>query len=197
MLQYILSHSERYSAAELAQMAIEGGCEWICVHMPELSDHELKAVMQEGVLDVCREAGRILTIDDRPELAAELGVHGVRLSLQYQTANPATASELREKIGPEAIIGLEVVDPAVLTTLAKADIDFAYLPARFTAEERATFIKTASSALPVVAQGEFSNTEAADTIMSGFKGVAVSKAITDAPDPVAATASLRNAVLLM
>ena len=197
MLQYILSHSERYSAAELAQMAIEGGCEWICVHMPELSDHELKAVMQEGVLDVCREAGRILTIDDRPELAAELGVHGVRLSLQYQTANPATASELREKIGPEAIIGLEVVDPAVLTTLAKADIDFAYLPARFTAEERATFIKTASPVLPVVAQGEFSNTEAADTIMSGFKGVAVSKAITDAPDPVAATASLRNAVLLM
>ncbi len=197
MLQYILSHSERYSAAELAQMAIEGGCEWICVHMPELSDHELKAVMQEGVLDVCREAGRILTIDDRPELAAELGVHGVRLSLQYQTANPATAFELREKIGPEAIIGLEVVDPAVLTTLAKADIDFAYLPARFTAEERATFIKTASSTLPVVAQGEFNNTEAADTIMSGFKGVAVSKAITDAPDPVAATASLRNAVLLM
>ena len=197
MLQYILSHSERFSAAELAQMAIEGGCDWICVRMPELSDDELKAVLQEGVLDVCRESGRILTIDDRPDLAAELGVHGVRLSLQYQTAHPATAAELREKLGPEAIIGLEIIDPTVTKSLAQADIDFAYLPVRFTADERAKFIKKASRALPVVAQGEFTDREVADTIMSGFKGVAVSAAITDAPDPAAATATLLHAVMLM
>lgn len=197
MLQFILSHSERFSAAELAQMAIEGGCDWICVRMPELTDDELKAVLQEGMLDVCRESNRIVTLDDRPELAAELGVHGVRLSLQYQTAHPATAAEWREKLGPEAIIGLEIVDPTVTESLAKADIDFAYLPARFTAEERTRFIKKASRALPIVAQGEFTDREVADTILLGFKGVAVSTAITDAPDPVAATANLLHAVMLM
>jgi len=40
MLQYILTQSERYSAAELAQMAIEGGCGWITLHLPDMTDDD-------------------------------------------------------------------------------------------------------------------------------------------------------------
>ena len=58
MLQYILSHSERFSAAELAQMAIEGGCDWICVRMPELTDDELNMEL------VSQAAEKIITGDE-------------------------------------------------------------------------------------------------------------------------------------
>ena len=33
MLQYILTESNRYSVAELAQMAKEGGCQWISLSL--------------------------------------------------------------------------------------------------------------------------------------------------------------------
>lgn len=82
MLQYILTESSRYSVAELAQMAIEGGCGWIDLHLPSLSDTELRELLAPDIIGMCREAGVFLTIDDREAVARELGLHGVRYTLQ-------------------------------------------------------------------------------------------------------------------
>lgn len=195
MVQYILTKSERYSVAELAQMAIEGGCQWITVALPELNDEELKTELMPEVIEMCKESGVILTLEDRPELAAELSVHGVRLSIRYQTEHRISAPELREKIGPEAIIGLEVVDPMVIPTLVKADIDFAFLPQHFTENERTTFIAAVKEDFPIVAQGNITANNAKEILSQGFKGLAVGEAITAAPNPVTATAALINSII--
>lgn len=190
MLQYILTESDRYTIGELAQMAIEGGCMWISLHLPRLSDAEVRAQVAPDVVDMCREASVFLTVDDRPELARELGLHGVRISAEYLAANAgASAMSLRDGLGPEAVIGIETADASAIPALMAADIDFVTLPASFDADRRCAFTSAAresGAVIPIVAQGDFTPAEAREAIDGGCNGVAVGRSITDAPDPVVA-----------
>ncbi len=194
MLQYILSESENYSVAELAQMAIEGGCLWISLSLPEMSDEALGEAVSPEVVDMCKEAGVFLTVDNRPELARRLGLHGIRLSLDYMNSHPETSPmALREELGPEAVIGVEVSDPSAVPALMSADIDFVSIPAGFSREQRKSFVDTLRKLeikLPVVAQGDFSPEEAVEAIADGCNGVAVCASITNENDPVKATEAL-------
>lgn len=198
MLQYILTPSSQYSIAELAQMAVEGGCLWISLCLPDLSDEEIKAAVAPDVIDMCREAAVFLTLDDRPELARELGLHGVRLSRKFLSANPSQSPmALRDELGPEAVIGVETADPTSVPSLLPADIDFVTLPEGFTSEQRRKFtakIKELGLAMPVVAQGDFTPAEAQQAIKDGCNGVAVGRSITDAQDPVTATGAILFAI---
>lgn len=200
MLQYILTPDSRYSAGELAQMAIEGGCGWISVAAPDLDDAQMRDALVPDVVEMCREAGVFLTVDDRPDLAAELGLHGVRLSRDFLLANPSRSPlALREELGPEAVIGVETGDPSAVPALIPADIDFVTLPADFGRDTRREFVERLRAlgvSLPVVARGEFTPQQAADAIADGCNGVAVGDSITKAPDPVVATESIINALPL-
>ena len=198
MLQYILTKSDRFAVGELAQMAVEGGCMWISLCLPELSDEELKAAVAPDVIEMCREAGVFLTLDDRPELARELGLHGVRLSRKFLNANPHQGPmALREELGPEAVIGVETADPSSVPQMLGADIDFVTLPQGFDSEQRRKFVKALTDLdvkMPVVAQGDFTPAEAQDAIKDGCNGVAVGRSITDAEDPVTATGAILFAI---
>lgn len=198
MLQYILSPDDRYSMAELAQMAIEGGCQWISVNAPALDESALAAELAPDVVEMCREAGVFLTVDDRPDTARSLGLHGIRISRDFQLANPtSTPMALREELGPEAVIGVETADPSAVGSMMAADIDFVSLPASFGQEARQSFVRAlrdSGIALPVVAQGDFSPAEARRAIDDGCNGVAVGKAITSAGDPVEAVVEIIKAI---
>ena len=124
MLQYLLTPSEEYSRAELAQMAIEGGCKWIVLPTDGLDDAAVREECSE-IVPLCREAEVILTLTDRPELARELGLHGV-----YLTGGCGiTPAKVREELGAEAIIGVEVSSAASIKPLEAMDIDYAVLNA--------------------------------------------------------------------
>ncbi len=199
MLQYILTESTRYSVAELAQMAVEGGCLWISLSLPRLSDEEIRALVSPDVVDMCREASVFLTMDDRPELARELGLHGVRISAEYLAAHPGVgAMSLREELGPEAVIGMETADASAVPALVSADIDFVTFPAGLDADRRRNFIAAVRHVglqIPVVAQGAFTPADAREAIAGGCNGVAVSLSITDAPDPVTAMQTMLDSLL--
>ena len=199
MLQYILTPSQRYSVGELAQMAIEGGCQWISLNLHGWADPDIRAAIAPDVIDMCRESGVFLTIDDHPELARELGLHGVRLSATFQRENPQqTPLALREDLGPEAVIGVECSDPSAVPALQPADVDFISLPSGFTADHRRAFIASLRDksrgdfalSIPVVAQGDYTPAEAAEAMIDGCNGVAVALSITDASDPVEAVQTL-------
>lgn len=198
MLQYILTESNRFSTGELAQMAIEGGCLWISLHLPGLSDEEIRALVAPDVVDMCREASVFLTVDDRPALARELGLHGVRISAEYLAANPGmSAMSLRDDLGPEAVIGIETADPSAVPALTAADIDFVTLPAGFGADARRAFtaaLRQSGAQMPVVAQGRFTADEAREAMADGCNGVAVGHSITDAPDPVVAMQTMLDSL---
>lgn len=198
MLQYILTESSRYSVAELAQMAIEGGCGWIDLHLPSLSDTELRELLAPDIIGMCREAGVFLTIDDREAVARELGLHGVRYTLQGAPAAAGkSAVALRDELGPEAVIGIETASAAAAPEMAAADIDYICTPASFDAAARRAFVdavRAAGAAIPVVAQGHITPDNVRDYLAEGFSGVAVSEYITESDDPAAAVAALMQAI---
>lgn len=198
MLQYILTESDRYSVAELAQMAIEGGCMWISLHLPGISDESIRDAVAPEVVDMCKEAGVFLTIDDNPELARQLGLHGVRLSHDFMRKHPeSNPMAMREELGPEAVIGVELSDPSIVTTLIPADIDFVSLPVNFNREHRLAFLKSlrkTGQSIPVVAQGDYTTEEALQALTDGCNGVAVGASITEAENPVKATESMLEAL---
>lgn len=198
MLQYILTQSGKYTVAELAQMAVEGGCTWISLRLPAMTDDEVKAAVLPDVVEMCREQGVFLTIDDRPALARELGLHGVRLSMEFFSAAPgATPASMRDELGPEAVIGIECADPSAVPGMAAADIDFVSVPASFDSDRRRRFVEAvrgAGSTMPLVAQGDFMSDDVAAVMAEGFNGIAVGAPITDAEDPVTATGAIIQAL---
>ena len=121
MLQYIVRINNRFSVAELAQMAIEGGCHWVELDLPEASDDYVRATAAE-LKDLCLETGTFLTIVDRPEVARELGLHGVQL----RGRRAAEAARLREELGAEAIIGIEVSRADEILKVQNLDIDYVH-----------------------------------------------------------------------
>lgn len=192
MLQFIATTNDRYSVAELAQMAIEGGCHWIELDLPGASDEYVRATATE-LKTLCLETGTFLTIVDRPDVAREAGLHGVQL----RGAMASKAAALREELGAEAVIGIEAMRPQDVLNAQNLDIDYATLPAGLSAEEIHTIvsaIRRADVQLPVVARGEFTPDEAIEAIVAGASGIAVASAISGAEDPVEATRLLIEAV---
>lgn len=192
MLQFIATTNDRYSVAELAQMAIEGGCHWIELDLPGASDEYVRATAAE-LKTLCLETGTFLTIVDRPDVAREAGLHGVQL----RGAMASKAAALREELGAEAVIGIEATRPQDVLNAQNLDIDYATLPAGLSAEEIHTIvsaIRRADVQLPVVARGEFTPDEAIEAIVAGASGIAVASAISGAEDPVEATRLLIEAV---
>ena len=190
MLQFIAEYNERYSIAETVQMAIEGGCRWIELHMPQSDDSEIREVAAE-LIPLCRESGVFLTIEVRPELARELGLHGV-----VMTSLKTTAHKFREDLGPEAIIGLRVATTPAVVAIQNADIDYVTLPPDMPVSAIAQFmeeLKPTDITTPVVATGDINLENAVTYMATGISGVATA-APAYAKDPVEYTTRLIEAL---
>ncbi len=185
MLQFIARINDKYSVAELARMAIEGECRWVELDLPGCSEDFIRATALE-LKELCVETGTFLTVVDCPEAAREAGLHGVQL----RGAKAAEAAKVREELGAEAIIGIEVASAADILRVQNLDIDYATLTPGLTPaqiEKIVADVREGGSQLPIVASGEYTPDEAIEAIVAGASGIAVSDAIADAEDPVEAT----------
>lgn len=191
MLQFIAQPYDKYSIPEQAQMAIEAGCQWVRLRVNDMPDHELRELAAE-LVPLCKESGTILTIEDRLEMAKELGIHGVHL--RHTKVTPAQA---REQLGPEAIIGVQVTETAQAEALRGFDIDYAAFPPESALEAItlcASRLQAIGMPLPIVAEGDFGPIAARRAIDMGASGVAVGKSILEADDPVAAASAIINSL---
>ena len=190
MIQIIIrNESEKYSVAELVQMAVEGGCRWIRLDLPE-ADEAFMLELGNEIVPLCRDAAVMLTIDNRPDIARKLGLHGVHIS--DKSLNPVA---LREELGPEAVIGVTVSDPGTALAMAKADIDYVQLPGDFDADSIAAFmvdLREVNKNYPVVAEGDAYADCIGSLLALGVSGTAIGAPVYMADDPVAATANLLN-----
>ena len=189
MLQFISGPSEKYTVAEEIQMAIEGGCKWVIMAYDGQSDSDVRETALQ-ITELCRESSTILTFENRPELARELGVHGVWL-----TDPEIHARKVREELGPEAIIGVEIKSPATAVALATMDIDYASFEPNASLEsliERTAEVRDAGCKLPLVAVGDFSSANVKEVMSTGVSGIATGKAIIEAPDPISEIEKMLN-----
>ena len=201
MLQFITHPSDKYTIAEEAQMAIEGGCRWIQLRMKNATDDEVRNVAME-LIPLCQETDTFLVIDDRVELVNELKVSGVHLGKEDMPAR-----EARELLGPHAIIGVTANTIDDLLALRGLDVDYVGLgPLRHTTtKERLAPVlgyegyrdivaqaRAAGIELPIVAIGGITTDDIEPLMATGVNGMAVSGAIIGASDPVAETSQFIN-----
>lgn len=189
MLQFVLDISLPRPLTEQARIAIEGGCSWAVLADTYRGDAKITDAEAEAVATICREAGIILTVENNPDLAQKLGAHGFVIT----DKSCGSAVGLRGKLGAEAIIGETVSTPASAMMLERSDIDYGVIDPSLSLEDAMKLVgdsREAGCRLPLVLTGDFDATDLPVIQAVGASGVASSRKLLEADDPVAAVRRL-------
>jgi thiamine-phosphate pyrophosphorylase len=113
-----LCTADRPDLASFLRACIDGG-----VDIVQLRDKDLdaRAVVERGRLaaEVCAEKGVPFIMNDRPDLALEVGADGVHVG--QDDASPALA---RRILGPDVIVGLSTHAPSELDASVGEPVDY-------------------------------------------------------------------------
>lgn len=191
---------QRYSHADLCEMAIRGGADVIQYRQKHGAVRHRLAEAHR-VADVCRAHGVPLIINDSVEIALAVGAAGVHLG-----QGDFPVDEARLLLPPDSVIG------ATANTLRQAQAAWqagatyvGYGPVYDTRskDNPSTItglagVRAVSKAvpIPIIAIAGISAERVADVLHAGAHGVAVMTAVSTASDPVAATAALRAAIAI-
>lgn len=197
MLQFKTKPSARYSVSEEAQMAIEGGCRWIELSHEGIPEESTLREVAGEIVSLCMESESFLIIDDDVDLVAELKVHGVFM----RDNSRGSVMSARERLGANAVIGVAVKDAAEAKHLVGLDVDYIVVDVDEGCTDKAAFYAEIVDALAdanidfhVVASGGIAVSDYEAVLKAGCAGVAVSGAIVDADNPVAATREIVEAL---
>jgi thiamine-phosphate pyrophosphorylase len=180
--------------ADVAAAAIDGGASAVQLRAPELDDARL-CDLAAGISARCRAADVLFVLNDRPAVAASIGV-GAHVG---QDDDPASA---RTVIGPDAVLGVSVSTPDEALAAEREGADYLGVtvwatPTKPEASPRGLDgLRTvaAATSLPVVGIGGIHAANAREVLDAGAAGVCVVSAIGAAPDPERATRELVDAV---
>jgi thiamine-phosphate pyrophosphorylase len=172
------------------------------VDVVQLRDKELEAkpLLARATLAaaVCRDHGVPFVLNDRPDLALEVGADGVHVG-----QDDAPVSLARRILGPDAIVGLSTHGPADLE--GAADQDVTYISAG-PVEETPTkpgragtglgYVSRASarSSVPVFVTGGVTPEKIPALVGRGVRHFVVVRYLTQAPDARHAARALRAAI---
>lgn len=198
MLQFITKKSKRYSVAEEAQMAVEGGCRWIQLSAESVGENEevLKEVAHE-LVGLCSENEAFLIIENDVDLVEDLKVHGVFL----RDGSRSTVANARERLGAHAVIGAMCRGYEEIAALKGLDVDYVAVPSPMSDGSTASYYSGVAVLMRdnaidfhLVAMGDFPLELLPRLLSAGCAGVAVSGAIADADDPAASTRAILDAL---
>lgn len=200
-LQFITSAPDAQSTALQAIEAIKWGCRWVQVRMKDSTDDEVEQAVRL-IAPHAERGGAILIVDDRVELAARMReIDGVHLGLTDMPREDA-----RRLLGESKIIGSTANTPAQALRYAPLSDYLGVGPFRFTQTKKNLApllgssgivqimeeLRDADFYIPVVAIGGIGFDDLDDVMRSGVTGVALSGAITGAPDPARMTNEIIN-----
>ena len=191
------SQMSKGSLRETARAAIAGGADVIQLRDKPVPDDQLLALAAE-LRDLTDETGRILIINDRPDIAAIVGADGVHLG-----QHDLPIAEARRLLRPGAIVGRSTHSLAQARAAVAEGADYVAVGPVF---ETAT--KDAGPAvgielvrevaqhvtLPIVAIGGITADNAKSAVDAGANLVAVCGAITSAENPKDAASAIRQAI---
>ncbi|HEX5415041.1 MAG TPA: thiamine phosphate synthase [Chloroflexota bacterium] len=183
---------------EVVSAALAGG-----VTAVQLREKEASTLAQvelgRALRRVTREAGALLIVNDRVDVAVAVEADGVHLG---QDDLPVEVA--RQILGPEAIVGGSAGNAAELAASLAAGVDYLGVgpiyPTASKADAGAAIGPSglaalrASTGLPLVGIGAINAAKVAPVIRAGADGVAVISAIISAKDVYVAARELREAV---
>jgi thiamine-phosphate pyrophosphorylase len=140
-------------------------------------------------------AGVPLIVNNRLDVAVASGAAGIHVG--QSDAPPGAA---RARLGPDAVVGLSITDPAQVAVVPMGIVDYLGVGPVFATATKADAAPPmglaglaavrARTPMPIVAIGGMSAANAAAAIAAGADGVAVVSALCAAPEPRAAARSL-------
>ncbi|HUS48182.1 MAG TPA: thiamine phosphate synthase [Phycisphaerae bacterium] len=195
-LYVLISSSQcRGSIRELARQAIAGGADALQVREKGIPDDVVLAVAAE-LRELTDETGRLLIINDRPDIAAMVGADGVHLG-----QHDVPIAEARRLLRPGAVVGRSCHTLAQAKAAVNEGADYISVGPIFQTStkdagppvgpELLTQV-AAEVKLPIVAVGGINADNVAKVVKAGAKCVAVSSAVCSADAPQAATEEIRK-----
>lgn len=196
MLQYITNTECGKDILEQVKCVLEGGCRWIQLRMKDATTAE-RIEMGKKVKALCDPLEAYLVINDDVEACKEINASGVHLGKMDMTPSKA-----RLELGPLAIIGVtaNIIDD--IKAVRALDIDYIGVgpySQTTTKKNLAPVLGLSGEAMiceemhkdgisfPVVAVGGIKLSDVQPLLDAGVSGLAVSGAIANAEDMVAAT----------
>lgn len=183
----------------LVAAAVERAVPVVQLREKRLDDRELVALAR-ALVRATRGTDTLFVMNDRPDLAAEVGADGVHVG-----RTDADARDARRVVGAEAIVGVSANTPGEVEAAARAGADYVGVgpiyPTATKPDARAPIgteglrdVVVAASGLSTVAIGGITRSNAPAVIEAGADYVAVVSAICHADDPIAALNDLLGAL---
>ena len=183
--------------AEVLPAALRGGVDVFQLRDKKADDAAILAAAEEA-RTLCRAAGALFVLNDRPDLAAAAGADGVHVG-----QDDGTVAEARALIGPDRLVGRSTHESAHLAAAGGADY-VAVGPVHATPTKPGrpaaglAYVEHAASHapadLPWFAIGGIDEHTVGDVVAAGARRIVVVRAIAEAEDPEAAARALRAAV---
>jgi thiamine-phosphate pyrophosphorylase len=197
-LQFLTLDGVALSHLQQVEAALAGGVQWIQFRAKGLAVPAWIELAQPLAV-LCRQQGAIFIVNDSVEVAHAVGASGVHLGAE--DVAPAVA---RERLGPQAIIGVTLNTPRDLGRLQGAKVDYAGVgPWRMTqSKQKLAPVHTplslqdlihAAGVLPTYAIGGVTLDDYTTLRGLGAHGIAVSGAIARSAQPIQAARELVQA----
>ena len=174
--------------------ALRGGVDMVQLRMKSASDqHVLETAAR--YLAICGSYDVPLILNDRPDLAMEVGADGVHIGQEDMTV--ATA---REIVTSARIVGLSTHTPAQIDAANELGVDYIGVgpvyatptkPGRPAVGTELVAYAANNAAVPFFAIGGIDSSTIGPVIVAGARRVAVVRALTDAFDPEQTAYELR------
>lgn len=182
---------------ETAKAALDGGADALQIREKRIHDAELFARVKR-LAELCRTRDKFLIVNDRPDIAAAAGAHGVHLG---QDDMPVAGA--RRILPAWAIVGKSTHTVEQFRQAASEAPDYLAVGPMFPSETKlqdliagpGTLTEIAAlTSLPIVAIGGINQYNAADLLKIAPICLCVCSAIISQPDPAKATRQIRELI---
>jgi thiamine-phosphate pyrophosphorylase len=175
----------------IARAALQGGAKMIQLREKHLPD-EIQIAIARQLTAMAREAGAILIVNDRLEVAAESGAHGLHVG-----GTDVMADIARERLGEDAVIGVSAstIEEAIEAERMGADyVGVGPIMSTNTKSDAGSAVGVdlirairEKITIPIVAIGGLTADNLAPVVQAGADGIAVISAVVAADDMIEAT----------
>lgn len=197
-LHVITDTREGRDALGVTVAAIEAGAPVIQVRGKDLTDRELYELTCR-VLDACSRRGATCLVDDRLHVALAAGAHGAHVG-----ADDLPVPAARRVLGSERLLGATARSPETAARHERDGASYVGVGPSYTTKTKPGLpvpvgpqgIAEVAAAvdIPVIAIAGVTAERVPELIEAGAHGIAVIGAISEAPDPYAATERLLRAL---
>ena len=189
----------RYTHAELASLALQGGADVIQFREKRARTTQELMASASAVASTCNSRMALLVVDDRVDVAAAIGAPAVHLGRHDLPSDVA-----RRLLGPDALIGGTANSLEEALRVAGTPVDYLGVGPVFGTASKANPAPTMGLELlgrivhscdqPVIAIGAITQERVADVLATGAHGVAVLSGVVCQADPEDAARMYREAI---